>query len=113
MIKSPKVYPTDLNDSEWAQIAPDLPPAAPTGRPREVAWRAILNGIFYILKTGCVWRALPHDLPAWQTVYYYFRRLQAEQVWERLNGLIRERVRVQAGHLPQASAMILDSQSIK
>ncbi len=113
MIKSTKIYPTDLNDTEWRRIAPYLPKAKRTGRPRRVAWREILNGIFYVVKNGCTWRALPHDLPVWQTVYYYFRRFQKEQVWEHLNRRIREQVRVQAGRPPQASAMILDSQSIK
>lgn len=72
-----------------------------------------MNGIFYMVKNGCVWRALPHDFPAWQTVYYYFRLFQKNLLWEKLNTLIRERVRVKAGREPQASAMIIDSQSAK
>lgn len=72
-----------------------------------------MNGIFYMVKNGCVWRALPHDLPAWQTVYYYFRLFQKSQLWEKLNTIIRERVRVKEGREPQASAMIIDSQSAK
>jgi len=113
MTKSNQAYPTDLNDIEWMQIAPYLPESKATGRPREIAWREIMNGIFYIVKNGCVWRALPHDLPAWQTVYYYFRLFQKNQVWEKFNTLIRERVRVKEGREPQASAMIIDSQSAK
>jgi putative transposase len=72
-----------------------------------------MNGMFYMVKNGCVWRALPHDLPAWQTVYYYFRLFQKSQLWENLNTIIRERVRVKEGREPQASAMIIDSQSAK
>jgi len=72
-----------------------------------------MNGMFYMVKNGCVWRALPHDLPAWQTVYYYFRLFQKSQLWENLNTIIRERVRVKEGRDPQASAMIIDSQSAK
>ena len=72
-----------------------------------------MNGMFYMVKNGCVWRALPHDLPAWQTVYYYFRLFQKSQLWEKLNTIIRERVRVKEGREPQASAMIIDSQSAK
>ena len=72
-----------------------------------------MNGIFYMVKNGCVWRALPHDLPAWQTVYYYFRIFGKNHMWEKLNTIIRERVRVQEGREPQASAMIIDSQSAK
>jgi putative transposase len=113
MTKSNQNYPTDLNDTEWAQIAPYLPEPKSTGRPREQSWRRILNGIFYIVKNGCVWRALPNDLPAWQTVYYYFRFFRKQQMWEKLNTIIRERVRVKEGREPQASAMIIDSQSAK
>lgn len=113
MTKSKQAYPTDLNDTEWAQIAPYLPEPKPTGRPREVSWREIMNGMFYMVKNGCVWRALPHDLPAWQTVYYYFRLFQKSLLWEDLNTIIRERVRVKEGREPQASAMIIDSQSAK
>ncbi len=72
-----------------------------------------MNGMFYMVKNGCVWRALPHDLPAWQTVYYYFRLFQKSLLWEKLNRIIRERVRVKEGREPQASAMIIDSQSAK
>ncbi len=72
-----------------------------------------MNGIFYMVKNGCVWRALPLDLPAWQTVYYYFRLFQKSQLWEKLNRVIRESVRVKEGREPQASAMIIDSQSAK
>lgn len=113
MTKSNQSYPTDLNDTEWAQIAPYLPEPKSTGRPREIPWREILNGLFYIVKNGCSWRALPHDLPIWQTVYYYFRFFQKNQMWEQLNRIIRERVRVKEGREPQASAMIIDSQSAK
>ena len=113
MTKSNQTYPTDLNDTEWAQIAPYLPEAKLIGRPREIPWREIMNGIFYIVKNGCVWRALPHDLPVWQTVYYYFRLFGKDQIWEKINTIIRERVRVKEGRAPQASAMIIDSQSAK
>jgi transposase len=113
MTKSNQTYPTDINDTEWAQIAPSLPEPNAMGRPREICWRDILNAIFYVVKNGCVWRALPHDFPAWQTVYYYFRLFQKTLLWEQLNTVIRERVRVKEGHAPQASAMIIDSQSVK
>jgi len=95
------------------QIAPYLPEPKRTGRPREIPWREIMNGMFYIVKNGCVWRALPHDLPAWQTVYYYFRLFGKDQIWEKMNATIRTSVRVKEGREPQASAMIIDSQSIK
>ena len=113
MTKRTQIYPTDLNDSEWVRIAPMLPEAKRTGRPREHDWRRILNAIFYVTKNGCVWRALPSDFPAWQTVYHYFRAFSKSNFWQELNTAIREAVRTQAGREAQASAMIIDSQSAK
>ena len=113
MTKSTPIYPTDLNDSEWAQIAPYFPTAQKTGRPRQYSWRAILNGIFYGVKNGCVWRALPHDLPPWTTVYGYFRRLTQSQRWEEVNRLLGQRVRQQAHKSTLPSLLILDCQSAK
>jgi putative transposase len=113
MTKPTQTYPTDLNDNEWAQIAQYLPEAKMTGRPMKYTWREILNAIFYVLKNGCVWRALPHDLPPWQSVYGYFRKFQKDQLWEKLNLVIRENVRKKVGKEAQASLMILDSQSAK
>jgi len=83
------------------------------GRPREYTWREVLNGIFYVVKNGCVWRALPHEYPSWQTVYYYFSLFRQTGKWEELNRVIREAVREKEGRKPQASAMIIDSQSAK
>jgi transposase len=113
MTKSQQVYPTDLNDTEWEQIAPYLPQPNKTGRPQRHTWRAILNGIFYVVKNGCVWRALPHDFPAWQSVYRYFSLFRQTGRWEQLNQVIREAVRIQEGREAQSSAMIMDSQSAK
>ncbi len=69
--------------------------------------------MFYVVKNGCVWRALPHDFPAWQTVYHYFRQFRLNGIWEQLNTGIREAVRTKEGREPQASAMIVDAQSAK
>lgn len=113
MTKSNQSYPTDLNDSEWERIVQSMPDPNKTGKPRTYSWREILNGIFYVVKNGCVWRALPHDLPKWQSVYGYFRQFSANGMWEKLNEAIREEVRQQDGREPQASLMILDSQSAK
>jgi len=93
MTKSREVYPTDLNDTEWAQIAPCLPEKKSTGAPRTVAWREIVNGMLYVVKTGCSWRCLPHDLPKWKTVYHYFRQFRNSGWWERINQQVREAVR--------------------
>ncbi len=114
MTKSDQTYPTDLNDTQWLEIQPYLPAESSTGRPRERSWRVILNSIFYILQSGCSWRMLPSDLPPWQTVYHYFRLWRKEGRWEKLNQALREKVRQQQHQKePQASANILDSQSIK
>jgi putative transposase len=114
MAKSHQVYPTDLNDTQWLRIRPYLPAKAPTGRPRERSWREILNGIFYLLQSGCSWRMLPTNLPPWQTVYHYFRLWRKEGRWERLNQALRVKVRRQRHKKKsQPSASILDSQSIK
>jgi putative transposase len=65
-------YSTDVTDAEWELIKPYVPEAKPGGRPVAYPKREILNGIFYLLRTGCAWRLLPHDLPPWRIVYYYF-----------------------------------------
>ncbi len=113
MLKSQQTYPTDLNDTQWSKIRPYLPVEAKTGRPRKHGWRMILNGIFYLLQSGCSWRMLPQELPPWKTVYHYFRLWQRDGTWERLNCLLREKVRLRFGKKRQASAFILDSQSVK
>src|ERR687883_90983 len=71
-------YPSDLTDAQWALIAPLIPPAEPGGRARGVAMHEIFNGIVYVLRSGCSWRMLPHDLPPWGTVHYYYRRFRRD-----------------------------------
>src|SRR6266571_3200245 len=110
---SMKMYASDLSDQEWAILEPLIPPAKTGGRPRSVEMRQILNGIFYLLRSGCAWRLLPHDYPGWSTVYDYFRKWRNEGVWERLVTTLRERLRVQAGRKATPSAAIIDSQSVK
>jgi transposase len=66
-------YPSDLSDAEWALIAPLIPPAKRGGRRREVDVREVMNGVLYVLETGCQWRALPKDLPPKSTVHDYLR----------------------------------------
>ncbi|MBV6397150.1 MAG: IS5 family transposase ISMac15 [Anaerolineales bacterium] len=113
MTKSQQSYPTDLNDTQWLKIRTYLPAQAQTGRPREHSWRIILNSIFYILQGGCAWRMLPKEMPPWKTVYHYFRLWRKDGTWERINRLLREKVRLKFGKKRQASASILDSQSAK
>ncbi len=108
-----KAYATDLSDAEWQAVQPYIPAAQATGRPRYHRWREILNSIFYIVRSGCAWRLLPHDLPPWKTVYHYFRQWRLDGTWERIHTALRERVRVRRGRDPQPSAGIIDSQSVK
>lgn len=72
-----------------------------------------MNAIFYITRSGCAWRMMPHDLPPWKTVYHYFRLWRKEGFWEKLNRILREELRKQQGKEAQASAGIIDSQSVK
>ena len=87
-----KPYPTDLSDAEWNYIEPHLPAPKGHGRPRTHDLREILNAVFYLLKSGCQWRLLPHDFPRWPTVYHYFRKWRMDGTWERINRAIRERL---------------------
>src|SRR3712207_6595046 len=108
-----RAYQTDLSDAEWCHIEPHIPlPRAP-GRPRVHTLREILNAIFYIVRSGCAWRLLPHDFPPWKTVHHYFRTWRLDGTWEKMHAALRERVRVGMGRDPQPSAGIVDSQSVK
>ncbi len=109
-----KPYATDLTDQEWAILKPLTPAPKPGGRPCAWSRREILNGIFYILRTGCAWRLLPHDLPPWQTIYHYFRLWRKEGTLEAIHPALRgKQVRSGLGREPTPSAAILDSQSVK
>ena len=106
-------YGTDLTDAEWELIAPFLAPKAGPGAPRTVETRAVVDAIFYKLRTGCQWRYLPADFPNWVTVYSYFRKWGDNGTWERINTALRRDVRSAAGRDPEPSAAIIDSQSAK
>ena len=109
-----QAYPTDLNDTQWALIAPLLPRRqSRRGRLRTWTEREILDGILYIVRGGCGWRLMPHDLPPWQTVYGYYWQWRNTGVWEKINTVLVQKVRVQQGRKPQPSAGIIDSQSVK
>jgi putative transposase len=110
---SRKAYPSDLTDIQWLILEPLVPPPGKMGRPRNVDIRKIINAIFYILRSGCAWRMLPHDLPHWQTVYGYFSRWRQAGLWEKMNEALRETVREQAGRETEPSAAVIDSQSVK
>jgi len=108
-----KAYQSDLSDAEWSCLEPHLPAPEANGRPRLHSPRKILDAILYVLKSGCAWRLLPHDFPAWKTVYHYFRSWRLDGTWERMHLALRKRMRVRLERDPQPSAAIVDSQSIK
>src|SRR5215210_7832903 len=114
-----KRYPTDLKDEEWNKIEHLIPrhtsggPGSQGGRPPKYDRREILNAIFYITKAGCIWRMMPHDLPPWEAVYGYFAQWRDAGVFERMNEVLRRKIRVEECRDPEPSAAILDSQSVK
>lgn len=106
-------YPSDLTDAEWALVAPFVPPARHGGRKREVDMREVLNGVFYVLATGCQWNALPKDLPPKSTVHDYFILLDRERALERMHEALYLAAREQAGKEASPTAAIIDSQSAR
>ena len=108
-----KRYPTDLTDAQWEILVSLLPEAKTGGRPRSVDLREVVNAILYVLRSGCPWRMLPHDLPPWQTGYKYFRNWTRDGTWARAHDTLRPRVREAEGRNPDPSAAIIDSQSVK
>jgi transposase len=108
-----KPYASDLTDEEWAILAPELPPPVPAGAPRTTDLREVVNAILYRLHNGCAWHALPHDFPPEGTVRDYFHRWRRAGLWERLNDVLRRRVRKAEGRDEEPSAGLIDSQSAK
>lgn len=108
-----KAYPTDLSDEQWAHLRILLPRKRGKGRSPTHPRREMLNAILYVVRTGCQWRAMPHDFPPWQTVYSFFSNLCRKGVWERINGILSAGVRQQAGREKVPSLLIFDSQSVK
>jgi len=106
-------YPSDLTNSQWLMIGELLPARKQLGRRRRISLRAVMNAIFYLLRTGCQWRQLPSEFPAWRTVYWYFRSWQRTGVWVRLQRALYRRVRVKAGRAECPSVVIMDGQSVK
>jgi transposase len=108
-----KTYPTDLSDAEWARLRSYLPTPEAEGRPRTHSLRDILDAIFYVLKSGCHWRLLPHDFPPWSAVYYHFRRFRLNGLWSLILKGLHTAERNRAGKDHQPKAAIMDSQSVK
>ena len=108
-----QAYPSDLKDQEWLEIAPFFENTNQKGRPQEWPIREIINAIYYLLRTGCQWRMLPHDLPPWQTVNYHYNKWRKSQLWEEINHQLREDSREASGREKTPSAAIVDAQSVK
>ena len=108
-----KIYPSDLTDSQWHHIKDLFPAPERTGRPRKVEFRQIVNGVLYLVFTGCQWRFLPNDYGKWQTVYYYFARWQKDGIWYRIHETLRSRLRKKKQRHKHPTAGSLDSQSVK
>ena len=106
-------YPSDLTDSEWAHIAPLIPPAKRGGRKRSVDLREVVNGIMYVLSTGCQWRYVPKDLPPRSTLFDYFDLWTWDRTLERIHHALYVRCREAMGREASPSACIIDSQSVK
>jgi putative transposase len=113
MMADRQAYPTDLSDAEWARLQPLIPKAKTGGRPEAYPKREILNGIFYLLRSGCSWRMLPHDLPPWRIVYHYFSCWKRDGTWTQVHDTLRGDLRASLGRTRQPSAGAIDSQSIK
>lgn len=112
-MKKNQLYPSDLTDRQWDCIKELIPSAKPGGRPRTLEMRSVINAILYLTVTGCQWRMLPHDYPAWQSVYTYFRQWRDDGTWQRIHDTLRAQVRSQAGRHKHPTAGALDSQSVK
>jgi transposase len=106
-------YSTDLSNIEWQILEPLLPSEKPGGRHRKYPMREIINGIQYILRGGCAWRLMPHNLPHWRTVYEYFRAWKKDGTWRRIHDHLHQEVRIRMNRHAQPSASIIDSQSVK
>ena len=106
-------YPSDLTDAEWSLIEPLIPPAKPGGNKREVDIREIINGILYVLSTGCQWQAIPKDLPPRSTVNGYLVRWRDDRTLDRIHHALYVKCRELAERKASPTAAIIDSQSVK
>ena len=106
-------YPSDLSDEEWALIGPLIPPAKKGGNKRTVDVRAVVNGVMYILSTGCQWRSLPKDLPPRSTVHDYLSLWNWDGTLDRIHQELYVKCREKAEREASPTACIIDSQSVK
>lgn len=108
-----KAYPSDLTDAEWEILEPLIPALCAEAAHVKYTRREIVNGILYVLRSGCPWRLVPHDLPAWGALYYYFRMWRKEGIWDQVQKSLLKQMRRKEGRDEEPSAAVIDSQSIK
>ena len=108
-----KAHPVDLTGPQWAQVSRFVPAPKPGGRPAKYPRREIVNAVLYVVRTGCQWRAIPHDLPPWRITYWYFMQWRKDGTLQRLHEELRGDLRQAEGRQRQPSAAVLDSQSSK
>jgi len=106
-------YPSDLTDEEWALVEPRIPPAKRGGNRRHVEVREVMNGIMYVLSTGCQWRAVPKDLPPRSTLYDYFDLWSWDGTLERIHHALYVECREREDREASPTVAIIDSQSVK
>ena len=106
-------YPSDLTDAEWAHVKPLIPPAKRGGNQRHVDAREVVNGLMYVLSTGCQWRAIPKDLPPRSTLHDYFDLWGWDGTLERIHEALYAKCREDAAREASPTAAIIDSQSVK
>jgi len=106
-------YPSDLTDEEWTLVAPLIPPAKRGGRRRSVDVREVVNGLLYVLSTGCQWRYVPKDLPPKSTLYDYFDLWTYHRVIDRIHHALYIQCREKLEREASPTACIIDSQSVK
>ena len=106
-------YPSDLTDDEWGLVEPLIPPGKTGGGKRTVIMREVVNGLMYILSTGCQWRAIPKDLPPKSSVYGYFDLWTYDGTLERIHYALYEQCRERAQREASPTTAIIDSQSVK
>jgi len=106
-------YPSDVTDDEWVLVKPMIPPAKRGGRKREHDERDLINGIMYVLSTGCQWRYIPKDMPPRSTLHDYLDRWNYDGTLKKIHHELYLRCREQAGREASPTAAVIDSQSVK
>jgi transposase len=112
-MSSATVFPARLSDAQGAVLEPLVPANKPGGRPPKYSRRELLDAIVYVVRQGCTWRALPADLPHWNTAFWYFRCWQADGTWDKIEDALRRAVRLAPGRQAEPSAGVADSQTVR